>query len=30
MLSPSLIDDDPDEDVVAFLLWCLAIHRAEH
>jgi hypothetical protein len=29
MLSPSLIDDDLEEDVVAFLLWCLAIHRAE-
>jgi hypothetical protein len=29
MLSPSLIYDDADEDVVAFLLWCLAIHRAE-
>jgi hypothetical protein len=29
MLSPSLIHDDADEDIVAFLLWCLAIHRTE-
>jgi hypothetical protein len=29
MLSLSLIHDDADEDVVAFLLWCLPIHRAE-
>jgi hypothetical protein len=29
MLSASPIHDDADEDVVAFLLLCLAIHRAE-
>jgi hypothetical protein len=29
MTSPSHMPDDADEDVVAFLLWCLAIQRAE-
>jgi hypothetical protein len=29
MLSPLHIPDDADENVVAFLLWCLAVQHAE-